>query len=243
MIDIKKLQELTCNFTVLFVEDDATLRSKTIPVFERFFKKVDAASDGQKGLDAYLAHKDETNSYYDIVISDIQMPRMDGIELSKKILKINSRQKIIITSAHNDTKYMVELINIGISGFFQKPIDNQNMFQVMHDVSSSLLGESTIQFDPVYSFDFIRKALCKEEKIIDLSIQEEKLLELLCKNPNQSFKPVDIFNHIYYDQAEKEFSNDSVKSLIKRLRKKLPENLIINTPGSGYSIRVLTKSF
>jgi DNA-binding NarL/FixJ family response regulator len=93
------------------------------------------------------------------------MPNMNGIKLSKKLLEINKDQKIIITSAYNDTEYMIDLINTGVSGFFQKPINDQNMFKVMHDVCSSFLGNSIISFDETYSFDFLKKKLYKEKKI------------------------------------------------------------------------------
>jgi DNA-binding response OmpR family regulator len=60
----------------------------------------------------------------------------------------------------------------------------------------------------------------------------------MVQNQQQSFSAVEIFNHIYFDEPAREFSADSIKSLVKRLRKKLPENLIKNTQQLGYSINL-----
>lgn len=238
MFDIKKMKQLTEQFNVLFVEDDDNLRLSTLAVLNRLFQKVDTACHGQEGLDKYLSHKNTTNLYYDLIISDIQMPKMNGIEFSKAILKVNPHQKIIITSAYDDKEYLIELINIGVEGFFQKPIEMENMFNVFTKVCSSMLGESQFDLGSNYSFNNTTKSLYNENQAVDLTLHEQKLLDLFCQHPEQYFSPIDIFNHIYYDQIEKEFSSDSVKSLIKRLRKKIPENLIKNSQGLGYCIQL-----
>jgi len=240
MFNFSTLKSLTGNFAVLFIEDDEDLRNATLPIFERFFKRVDTASNGIEGLERYQSFKDETNVYYDIVISDIQMPQMNGIELSKALLKINPSQKIMITSAYNDKEYLIDLINVGVSGFFEKPINYENMIKVLYDVSTSILGNTRVRLHADYSFDMIDKILYKKEEIVELSVHEQKLMVMLCEHPNHYFSAVDIFNHIYYDQVEKEFSYDSVKSLIKRLRKKLPEESILNAQSCGYCIKILS---
>ncbi len=239
MNDLKKLKSLTESLVVLFVEDDYDLRIKTIPIFKRFFKRVDMATNGQEGLEAYESYKHETNGCYDIVISDIQMPKMDGIQLSKALFRINPSQQIIITSAYNDKEYLIDLINIGVAGFYQKPINDEEMFGVLHDVCLNIVGKSLIVLGEDYAYDTMRKSLFKGNEMLELSKQEQDLLDLLCSNLDQYFSALDIFNHIYYDQVEKEYSNDAIKSLIKRLRKKLPDDLIVNTPSLGYCIKSL----
>ncbi|MCK4874283.1 MAG: response regulator, partial [Sulfurimonas sp.] len=96
---IKTLKDIAQDFSVLYVEDDERLRESTSIIFKDLFKEVIIAGDGLAGLSLYKEHRDKTESYFDIVISDIQMPNMDGIALSKEILKINKKQKIIIVSA------------------------------------------------------------------------------------------------------------------------------------------------
>lgn len=238
MLNPHKLKSLTESLVALFVEDDEDLLRSNLPILERFFKKVDTASDGKKALERYTTYKNDTNDYYHIVITDIQMPYMNGIDLSKALLKMNPLQKIIITSAYNDKEYLIPLINIGVSGFLEKPIDYDNMLEVLFNVSSLFMKHNRIQLFEEFSFDMTEKILYNGNEIIELSVQEQKMMELFCKKPNHYFNAIDIFNHIYYDQIEKEFSIDSIKSLIKRLRKKIPDGLIQNMQSCGYCIKI-----
>lgn len=237
MNDLKRLQQITKNLNVLYVEDDHALREKTAQVFSQLFKRVDTAEDGQKGLEQYEEYVLDHNTYYDIVISDIQMPRLNGIRLSRRLLEIRSNQKIIITSAHNDKEYLIELINIGVSGFLEKPLQIQQMVEIIANVVSSLNTANNIDLGNGYRFDGTLKILFLNSERIDLSDHEIKLLDLLTSNTNQSFSAIDIFNHIHYDDPSKDYSEDSIKSLIKRLRKKLPDGLILNTPKLGYYLK------
>jgi DNA-binding response OmpR family regulator len=239
MENLKKFKKLTERFSVLYVEDDDALVKATTPIFRRLFKHVDTALNGKDGLEKYKNFNYETGSHYDIVISDILMPIINGLELSRSILKINPEQKIIITSAYNDKEYLIELINIGVSGFFEKPIENVNMFKVLNDVCMSILGHNKIEIAKNTIFDLNNKTLFDNNIAIDITKQEQNLLSLLSRNLNHFFSPVDIFNHVYYEQVEKEFSPDSIKGIIKRLRKKLPEDTIINMPNLGYGIKPL----
>ena len=116
MIDPKKLVEIAKEFTVLYVEDDKTVMEITQRLLSNFFGSIDTASDGQAGLDHYEVGK------YDIIISDIIMPRMNGIEMSKHIKEKDKYQTIVIISAHDEAQYMTELIRHYIDLFFSTSI-------------------------------------------------------------------------------------------------------------------------
>lgn len=220
----------------MYVEDDEILREKTAQIFKSLFKNVAVANDGVDGLALYNDYYDDNSKHYDIVISDIQMPRLDGIGLSKKIISLNKNQKIIIISAYNDKEYLIDLINIGVEAFMQKPLSSENMLEVLYDVCRSFNSESIIVMNDGYSFNPHKLVLFLNDERVELSENELKLLTLLIKNKNQSFSSIEIFNHIYFDEPEKEFSGDSIKSLVKRLRKKTPQDFIANTQQLGYSI-------
>ena len=238
MLNFKSLKILSQNLTLLFVEDDNDLRSSTGHILSKLFKVVDLAKDGKDGLHKYKNFYIENNSHYDIVISDIQMPILNGIEMSKAIFSINKEQKILITSAYSDKSYFIELINLGVDGFMQKPLSTEHILSTLYDVCNSFKDKSKLNLGSNYTYDCFLKSLFLNEKEILLSDNELKILDLFITNPNQYFSPEDIFNHIYFDEPDKEFSNDSIKSLIKRLRKKIPINIIINNYKSGYSIKI-----
>lgn len=240
MNDLKRLREITQHLNVLYVEDDAPLREKTAQVFSQLFKQVDTAEDGKAGLERFEEYHLDQNTHYDVVISDIQMPRMNGIELSRRLLEIQPSQKVLITSAHNDKEYLIELINIGVSGFLEKPLQIQQMVEIIGNIVSSMNDSNNIALGEGYRFDGTLKALFHNDERIDLSGHESKLLDLFTSNTHQSFSAIDIFNHIHYDDPDKDYSEDSIKSLIKRLRKKLPEGIILNTPKLGYYLKKLS---
>ena len=137
-IDNKVILEYSRNLTVLYVEDEKILRVRTAKLLENYFKKVDLAYDGKDGLEKYHAFKKETQSYYDIVISDIEMPKMSGIDMVKIMTQENDQQSIIFTTGFNEANYFLEAIAIGVSGFLLKPIDLNQLKKVIYKTSKHI---------------------------------------------------------------------------------------------------------
>lgn len=123
---LKDLLTFSKPLKVLYVEDDVGIRDNYTKVFSEVFSSVDIANDGQEGIEKYQ------NSSYDLVITDINMPRMNGIEMIEAIMEINAEQPIIITSAHDDTQYLLKLIDLGIEKFLIKPVDFNKMTTVLY---------------------------------------------------------------------------------------------------------------
>ena len=168
---------------------------------------------------------------------------MNGIDLSRAIMNKNKNQKVIIVSAYNETEYFIELINIGVSGFMQKPLTTVQMLDILYNVCLELEAELQsyryIKLDKSYVWDKELRTLECDAKAIPLTVNEKLILELFIGNMNQVFSDLEIYNHIYYDDLEKEFSSNAIKSLLKRLRKKLPEDIVKTHKNLGYSLNVL----
>lgn len=113
----KILKEIAFEMSVLLVEDDRVIQEQLKMFLSRFFGHVDTANNGLAGLRLY------ESATYDLVITDLSMPFMDGIELSKKIKEINELQRIMVVSAHSESDKLIKLINIGVDGFLLKPVD------------------------------------------------------------------------------------------------------------------------
>ena len=232
------LKQLSQDLSLLYVEDDKILRDKTAYIFNNLFKQVDTAKDGLDGLSLYQDYYKKNDEFYDIVVTDIQMPLLDGIALSKEIFKLHKEQKIIVVSAYNDKEYLIDLINLGVEGFMQKPLSSQELFEILHKVCNSFKNDNIITLSEGFKYNLTKSILLFNSTKIELSVMELKLIHLLIKNQTQSFSAVEIFNHLYYEKPDKEFSNDSIKSLVKRLRKKTPQDFISNTQELGYSINI-----
>jgi len=109
---------------ILFIEDEDKTREQELKVYEKLFKKVFAAKDGMEALGILKEHKD----IIDIVITDINMPRMDGFEFVEKLKKI-TEIPVIVTSAYNDTEYLLKAISLGIKEYIIKPVTINKIIQ------------------------------------------------------------------------------------------------------------------
>ncbi len=116
---IKELKKEAQNLSVLFVEDDLSFLNILKELLEKFFPTVETAMDGEEGLAKYK----EAGSF-DIVITDITMPKMDGLTMSENIKSINPSQHILAVSAHSDADKLIKAIDIGVDSFLLKPVDS-----------------------------------------------------------------------------------------------------------------------
>lgn len=163
----------TKDLNILYVEDDLELQEQSKTLFEILFNTVDVASNGLEALKKYQ------NKDYDIVISDIMMPKMDGIELTNKIRSINARQCIIITSAYNDSDYLLKFINLNIRQFILKPINVKKMITILYDASKNIVNQKMIE---TYRVELENSNISLKEKNDELQslvkILDSKLVQL-----------------------------------------------------------------
>ena len=137
-IDTKVILEYSKDLNVLYVEDDDMLRNSSQKIFSNYFKQVDLAFDGQDGLEKYLEFYKTTNTYYDLIITDINMPNMDGILMSQNIINENPNQAIIFISAYNEIKYLQSAIKVGAKGFLNKPLDANQLKDLLYKTCQSI---------------------------------------------------------------------------------------------------------
>ncbi len=109
----------TKNLRLLFVEDNEAVRISIMEVFEQYFDNITIAVDGVDGLNKFTTNKDG----YDLIISDISMPNLNGLEMAKEIRELDEFIPIIFLTAFTDTNYLLDSIKIGIDGYLSKPLD------------------------------------------------------------------------------------------------------------------------
>lgn len=116
------------DLSVLYVEDDIALREEVSLFLSDIFEHVDLAANGQEGLQKLAKNQ------YNLVITDIRMPVMDGIEMIEKIKELYPEQPVLVTSAHNEIEYLVKLISLGVDNFITKPLQSEQIFKVLHKI-------------------------------------------------------------------------------------------------------------
>lgn len=118
---ILELKPYVKNLNLLIVEDEEFIRQTMATMFRRLFASVDEAVDGQDGYNKFKANPEN----YDIILTDINMPHMSGIEMIEAIRKDDATIPIVVLSAHNESERLISVINAGADAFLQKPFDSQ----------------------------------------------------------------------------------------------------------------------
>ena len=244
MIDYGTLFLQTKNLSLLLVEDYEPLRNDMAEVLEDFFKTVSVASDGSEALKIYQEYHEVHARTYDLVISDIQMPLMNGVELSEALRNINADQQIIILSAHTESGYLLKLINLGIAQFITKPIKHEELLDTLYYVSKKIAAAEPEEADVLlvdlgenYLWDKEKLLLKQDDITIELTRHELLLMQLFVRKEEQVCTNDDIMQDFYANGVD--INEKSIRNLVFKLRKKLPEKVIGSIYGMGYKFTPL----
>ena len=236
MINSKELLPYTKDLNLLFVEDHQELCEHTADILKNFFKSVDTVNDGESALELYQKKS------YDIVLTDIRMPKMDGVELTKHLYAIKPSQAVIILSAHDESSYLIPLINLGVSQFIQKPIDYQELLKVLYNIAKTCQineqdlskKDTIINLQGGFTYDQINKMLKKDNEVIYLTKFEILFLDLLGTIQNKIFSNDDIVH--FYKQNNENIDPQNIRKLVSKLRKKISQDSIESIYGVGYRL-------
>ncbi len=235
---ILSLRKYTKHMRILVVEDYEVLQKSLEKIFSSLFMEVHVASDGAEALSLYK-EKRAKNERYDIILSDIAMPHMNGVTLTKEIRALDKEQIILIFSAHQDSEYLLELINLEVRRFILKPISLHTLFDEILWVCKNLYDAKnlsqkiSLRENIVYDKDV--KELFIDGEAIKLTQHERLILELFLSKLNQTLSNEEIINHLYFYGIDIELSN--VRKIVYKLRKKLANDLIENIHSIGYKIK------
>jgi YesN/AraC family two-component response regulator len=137
--NLKNLATATSNLTVLIVEDENSTNQQMCDTFNMLFSKVFTAKDGEEGLEIFKRERPS------VVFCDLIMPKMDGVELVKKIKSINKEQTIVVVSATDQLEKITESIKIGVSSFLPKPITSKDLIDVLKQIATISKGGKKVE--------------------------------------------------------------------------------------------------
>ncbi len=123
------------DITVLFVEDEDVLRAIYERILNKFVKTLFVAENGKEGLEKYKECQP------DLIITDIQMPVMDGLEMIEMIRGSDQNVRIVILSAYGETEYFMDAIKIGVNSFLLKPVETKKLIALVEDLAKGILLE------------------------------------------------------------------------------------------------------
>lgn len=123
------------SLSVLYVEDDAATREELAMMLAPWVRELFVAVDGQDGLDQFRAHRP------DIVVTDIQMPRVSGLAMCADIRNLAPEQLIVVLSAYNDVEYLFRAIELGINQYITKPVNVERLLLRLAQMAEGLLAQ------------------------------------------------------------------------------------------------------
>ncbi|QDF28937.1 response regulator transcription factor [Halarcobacter anaerophilus] len=212
---------------ILFVEDEINISKLLKDALADYFFSFTIANNGEEGLEKYK----KINP--DIIITDIMMPKLDGLEMTKRIREENETIPIIVLSAFSDKEKLLKAIDIGITKYFIKPFDPEEVLEYLCAIAKKLNKNRIVYLNKNFSFDRNTNNLYEDNVLVNITKREKSFINLLIKNKND-ITSVDELKETLWE--EEEISDERVRTFIKRLRKKTSKELIKNIAGQGYLI-------
>lgn len=233
MYKLTEIIKYSCNLNLLYVEDNDEVRNSTMIILKEFFKNITIAENGQEGYERFTEQK------FDLIMTDINMPKLGGLEMISKIRETDNEVPILVLSAYNESNYFMESIKLGVEGYLLKPINMEQFLVVLNKVIQkvqlkeksrtymSLLGQyqevtdnSLIvsKTDPMGKITYVNDEFCK--------ISEFSKEELIGSNHNIIRDP----------ENPKEFYEEMWESL--KGKKQIWKGTIRNKSKSGKSYYV-----
>ncbi|MBU0633303.1 response regulator transcription factor [bacterium] len=214
--------------SVLLAEDDTITRTEMAGILEMLFKSVYSAHDGEK---AYQLYEDKAP---DIILTDIKMPKMDGLNLIRKIRQNNYDIPIILLTSFADKEFLLDASNLSIDGYLVKPIELEKLTytlckalqRIHNDVEIVPLGKQLF-------YNSATKELYLDGSIVVLGAKEHQLLLLLIENRHRTVTKEEIEKELWPFDA---VSNSAIKKLILRIRQKIKLDIIVSVRGIGYRL-------
>ncbi|EOU3192588.1 butyrate response regulator transcription factor BumR [Campylobacter jejuni] len=215
---------------ILVVEDEVKARESMINILSERFSKVIGAQNGDEGLKKFKKFKP------DLVITDIAMPIMDGLDMAREIKEISDDVPIVVLSAYSEKERLLRSIDIGIDKYLIKPVDIEELFKVLdYLIGEKIEANMLVKISEEYQFNKTKRTLIYSGEEIVLTKKELAFISLLLKQPGALVLHEDIKKNVWIGEH---VSDTAVRTFIKRVRDKVDEDFIKNVPSLGYKINI-----
>ncbi len=219
------------SYTLLFVEDELSIRTNYVAYLSRFFATIHEAANGNEAYRLYREKKP------DIMIVDINIPQLNGIELLQKIREHDHTTRAIMLTAHQDSEHLLKATELKLTKYIIKPANRDDLKEALNKAiqeleSFSIKSKEMVLLKENYRWEIENRELSCNNHLIWLTNQERNLLALLLLDTHRIFTYDELIVSLWDDfESDK---RDSLKTLVKNVRRKLPKDTIKNIFGIGY---------
>lgn len=221
----------TKKLKVLYTEDNLEVQEQTIKMLNSFFDVITAASDGKEAIDLFL----ENN--FDLIITDIKMPHIDGLSLIEFIRKSDKKIPILVFSAHDDKEYFLKTVNEGIDGYIMKPYTLSQITETICKVVEKYelnKNDFFTYLEGDFYWDNNNQRLYKNQEQIKLTKNEVILFNLFISTKSET-KTYEEIENILFDSCDD--NTKKIRNLIARLKSKLNYELFETMYSYGYTLK------
>lgn len=214
---------------LLIIEDELSILTALKKGFNKLGYAADTAEDGEQALEMYY------NSIYDLIILDLNLPFLDGIEVLKEIRKENKDVNVIILSARGEVEDKIAGLDSGANDYLAKPF---HFRELEARVRALLRRDFTVKDIAIscrnLTLDTSLKRVYWNNELISLTKKEYGILEFLMFHKNRVVSSEELLEHVW--DMEADYFSNSIKVHINSLRKKIPADIIKNIRGRGYYV-------
>ena len=227
IMNLQKIQKLAGKskyLKLLYVEDDELTQEAMLQTLSIFFDDITIAIDGIDGLNKF------SNTQFDLVITDINMPKMNGIDMIFKIREIDKNVSILVLSAHDNSKYFEETIKAGIDGYLLKPID-VSQFTYLIEKTVNYVNSSKELLEYKHNLEekvIVQTIKIKEDLYRDSNTGLYNFLKLYEDKESKAFKTIMILDITKFSFLSKQYGRVFTTNLLKKVATSLKQNLHAN---------------
>lgn len=228
------MKALLQNFTILYVEDSEMVRKNAVEYLSRISKKVYQAKDADEAINIWKKEKP------DIIITDISMPKLNGLDMASYIRSQDKKVQIIVATAHSDTEYLMQAVELQLVKYIIKPITKEKLLDALESSMDLIEDKSkfSLKLSDTTFYNGFEKVILKDDKQIKLTKNETLFLDLLAHHHTRVVTYQEIENAIWPIEG---MTQDAIRSLVRGIRKKVPQGAIENISGSGYKLNTYKK--
>lgn len=207
MQELSEIISATKELKLLYVEDNKEARNSTLNILHEFFDDIVIGIDGEDGLKKFQ------ENHIDLIITDINMPKMNGLEMLKKIKMLSENTVSLVFSAYNEANFFVDSIKIGVEGYLLKPIDFDQFLSILNKVTQKIRALKSVtllkQYKEIVDTSSIVSILSKDNRVNYVN-------DAFCKI--SGYEKEDLIGKDYYEVTKNKQTEDISTDIWKTIR-------------------------
>ena len=207
MQELSEIISATKELKLLYVEDNKEARNSTLNILHEFFDDIVIGIDGEDGLKKFQ------ENHIDLIITDINMPKMNGLEMLKKIKILDEDIISLVFSAYNEASFFVDSIKIGVEGYLLKPIDFNQFLSILNKVTQKIRALKSVtllkQYKEIVDTSSIVSILSKDNRVNYVN-------DAFCKI--SGYEKEDLIGKDYYEVTKNKQTEDISNDIWKTIR-------------------------